>query len=65
MKLSFKQMKPITKGVTGGVVSEIHVLNPTLISSLAVYDSAIHSLAFENAETYTVLDDQDTVMSRL
>eukprot|EP00957_Ditylum_brightwellii_P006083 460479-Ditylum_brightwellii.AAC.1 len=53
------------KGVTGGVVSEIHVLNPTLILSLAVYDSVIHSLEFEQTDTYTVLDDQDAVMSRL
>eukprot|EP00957_Ditylum_brightwellii_P063170 4795211-Ditylum_brightwellii.AAC.1 len=55
MKLSFKQMKPITKGVTGGVVSKIHVLNPALISSPAVYDSVIHSLAFEKTETHTRL----------
>eukprot|EP00957_Ditylum_brightwellii_P184443 14048483-Ditylum_brightwellii.AAC.1 len=65
MKLSFKQMKPITKGVTGEVVSKIHVLNPTSILSPAVYNSVIHSLAFEKLETYTVLDDQDMVMSRL
>eukprot|EP00957_Ditylum_brightwellii_P065722 4985332-Ditylum_brightwellii.AAC.1 len=65
MKLSFKQMKPITKGIIGAEVSEIHVLNPTLILSPAVYDSVIHSLAFEKSETYILLDDKDTVMSWL
>eukprot|EP00957_Ditylum_brightwellii_P171742 13074405-Ditylum_brightwellii.AAC.1 len=38
MKQAFQQMKPITKGVTGGVVRELLVPNPDALSCPATYD---------------------------
>eukprot|EP00957_Ditylum_brightwellii_P142885 10887455-Ditylum_brightwellii.AAC.1 len=62
LKQAFSHMKPITKGMTGGGVSEVHIPNPEPISSPAIYDTVINYLAFEHGEPYKGLDDQDEVM---
>eukprot|EP00957_Ditylum_brightwellii_P080042 6087273-Ditylum_brightwellii.AAC.1 len=65
LKQVFSHMKPITKGMTGGVVSEVHIPNPRPIPCPAIYDTVINYLAFDHNEPYKVLDDQDEVMSTL
>eukprot|EP00957_Ditylum_brightwellii_P133682 10192337-Ditylum_brightwellii.AAC.1 len=65
MKQAFQQMKPITKGMTGGVVSELIVPNPEALSSPAMYDEVLDTLQFQHAQPFKVLDDQDEVMSTL
>eukprot|EP00957_Ditylum_brightwellii_P035624 2700752-Ditylum_brightwellii.AAC.1 len=46
MKLAFKQMKPITKGILGGVVNTLLVPNPVALSSPAIYNNVVDSLKF-------------------
>eukprot|EP00957_Ditylum_brightwellii_P040603 3073684-Ditylum_brightwellii.AAC.1 len=65
MKLAFKQMKPITKGITDGSVSEIHVPNPLQISCSAMYDTIIDILRFHHAEPFIHINDPDKVMHHL
>eukprot|EP00957_Ditylum_brightwellii_P007561 572162-Ditylum_brightwellii.AAC.1 len=59
MKHAFQQMKPITKGVIGGVVSKLLVPNPEVLSSPAMYDEMWDSLQLQHAQPFAVLDDQD------
>eukprot|EP00957_Ditylum_brightwellii_P016778 1262689-Ditylum_brightwellii.AAC.1 len=61
----FQQMKPITKGIMGGVVSEFLVPNPEALTSLAMYDEVLDTLQFQHAQPFKVLNDQDEVMSAL
>eukprot|EP00957_Ditylum_brightwellii_P073235 5567160-Ditylum_brightwellii.AAC.1 len=58
-------MKPITKGITGGVVSEILIPNPEGLSSSVIYPEVIQHLELEYAAPYITLDDQDKVMTNL
>eukprot|EP00957_Ditylum_brightwellii_P031866 2416084-Ditylum_brightwellii.AAC.1 len=58
-------MKPITKGISGGVVKELLVPNPEALSCPAAYDEALESLQFKHAQPLVVLDDQDTVILTL
>eukprot|EP00957_Ditylum_brightwellii_P201201 15324539-Ditylum_brightwellii.AAC.5 len=44
MKQAFQQMKPITKGITGGVVSELLIPNPEALTSPAMYDDVLEAL---------------------
>eukprot|EP00957_Ditylum_brightwellii_P038387 2902009-Ditylum_brightwellii.AAC.1 len=46
MKHAFQQMTPVTKGITGGVVSKLLVPNPELLSSPAMHDEVLDSLQF-------------------
>eukprot|EP00957_Ditylum_brightwellii_P192274 14636727-Ditylum_brightwellii.AAC.1 len=57
MKQAFQQMKQITKGMTGSVVSELKVLNPEALTSPSMY--------YERAQPFKVLDHQDEGMSVL
>eukprot|EP00957_Ditylum_brightwellii_P038442 2905972-Ditylum_brightwellii.AAC.3 len=52
MKPAFKQMKPITKGITGGAVNTILVPNPERISCTGMYSNVNCSLKFKCAETF-------------
>eukprot|EP00957_Ditylum_brightwellii_P086259 6564228-Ditylum_brightwellii.AAC.1 len=65
MKLAFCQMKPITKGDTGGVVKELLDPNPESLSSPTMYCKVLNYLDFKHATLYVALDDQDEIMSRL
>eukprot|EP00957_Ditylum_brightwellii_P022790 1718633-Ditylum_brightwellii.AAC.1 len=65
IKKVFQQMKLITKGMTGDVVSELIVPNPEALSSPAMYDEVLDTLHFQHAQPFKVLDDQDEVMSAL
>eukprot|EP00957_Ditylum_brightwellii_P086899 6613733-Ditylum_brightwellii.AAC.1 len=58
-------MKPITKGITGGVVNELLIPNPEILSSSAIYPEVLHLLNLEHTILYVTLDDQDKVMSKL
>eukprot|EP00957_Ditylum_brightwellii_P052216 3959380-Ditylum_brightwellii.AAC.1 len=64
-KQAFQSMKPITKGITGGVVNELIVPNPEIFMSPAMYTDVITMLKFEHAVPYLMLDDQDDVMLTL
>eukprot|EP00957_Ditylum_brightwellii_P059336 4504509-Ditylum_brightwellii.AAC.1 len=46
MKQAFQQMKPITKGFTGGVVSKLIVPNPEALTSPATYKEILDTLNF-------------------
>eukprot|EP00957_Ditylum_brightwellii_P160923 12251830-Ditylum_brightwellii.AAC.1 len=59
MKEAFKQMKPITKGISGEVVKELLIPNPDALSCPATYDEVLESLQFKHAQPLVVLDDQD------
>eukprot|EP00957_Ditylum_brightwellii_P005797 441966-Ditylum_brightwellii.AAC.1 len=65
MKQVFQQIKPITKGITGIVISELQVPNPETLTSLAMYDEVFDTPQFQHARPFKVLDDQDKVMSTL
>eukprot|EP00957_Ditylum_brightwellii_P065037 4933454-Ditylum_brightwellii.AAC.1 len=65
MKLAFCQMQLITKGVIGRVVSKLHVPNPVLLKSPAMYDSVISSLNFLHTKLYVSIEDQDKMMAKL
>eukprot|EP00957_Ditylum_brightwellii_P153213 11661213-Ditylum_brightwellii.AAC.1 len=65
MKQDLKQMKPITKGISGRVVKELLVPNSDALSCPATYDEVLESLQFKHAQPLAVLDDQDEVMSAL
>eukprot|EP00957_Ditylum_brightwellii_P189869 14454745-Ditylum_brightwellii.AAC.1 len=58
-------MQPITKGITGSVVSELLVPNPEALTSPAMYGEALTSLNFEHVQPFKMLDDQDENMSTL
>eukprot|EP00957_Ditylum_brightwellii_P159212 12117916-Ditylum_brightwellii.AAC.1 len=58
-------MKPITKGITGGVVKELIVPNPEMVMTLAMYPEVITTMAFEHTVPYLIMDDQDDVMLTL
>eukprot|EP00957_Ditylum_brightwellii_P109935 8385589-Ditylum_brightwellii.AAC.1 len=62
MKQAFQQMKPITKGMTGGVVSKLIVPNPEVLISPAMYNEVLDTLHFQHVQPFEVLDDQDEVM---
>eukprot|EP00957_Ditylum_brightwellii_P129317 9865187-Ditylum_brightwellii.AAC.2 len=59
MKQVFQQMKPITKGIMVGVVSEFFMPNPEALISSAMYDEVLDSLKFQHEQPFKVLDDQD------
>eukprot|EP00957_Ditylum_brightwellii_P078315 5954794-Ditylum_brightwellii.AAC.1 len=59
MKQAFQQMKPITKGITGGAVSKLLVSNPVALASSAMYNEVFESLQFQHAQPFKVLNDQD------
>jgi hypothetical protein len=59
LKQAFQTMKPITKGITGGVVSKILIPNPEGLSSSAIYPEVIQHLELENTAPYITIDDQD------
>eukprot|EP00957_Ditylum_brightwellii_P153798 11706101-Ditylum_brightwellii.AAC.1 len=61
VKCTFKQMKPITRGETGGTVSYIKVQHP--ISSPAIYPEVISSLNIQ--PPWDPIYDEDEVMQRL
>eukprot|EP00957_Ditylum_brightwellii_P089222 6794607-Ditylum_brightwellii.AAC.1 len=59
MKQVLQQMKSITKGITGGTISELLVPNPEALSSSAMYNDVLESLQFQHAQPFKALDDQD------
>eukprot|EP00957_Ditylum_brightwellii_P022060 1664097-Ditylum_brightwellii.AAC.1 len=58
-------MKPITKGITRGVVNKVLVPNPEQLLSPAVYLEVLATLDFGQTHPYITLDDQGKVMSTL
>eukprot|EP00957_Ditylum_brightwellii_P050682 3842367-Ditylum_brightwellii.AAC.1 len=65
VKQAFRNMKPITKGISGGVVDKLLVPNPEILSSSAIYSDVLATLDFVHAQPYITLDDQDEVMLTL
>eukprot|EP00957_Ditylum_brightwellii_P099504 7579556-Ditylum_brightwellii.AAC.1 len=65
LKQAFQSMKPITKGITGGVVNELLIPNPEKLSTPVMYPDVINCLDFEHATPFLVMDDQDEIMSTL
>eukprot|EP00957_Ditylum_brightwellii_P005453 416974-Ditylum_brightwellii.AAC.1 len=65
MKLAFKQMKPITKGITGGTVNGIHFPNPAKILGSAMYNTITDILKFNHMELFIHIDDPNEVMHHL
>eukprot|EP00957_Ditylum_brightwellii_P193877 14764652-Ditylum_brightwellii.AAC.1 len=59
MKQAFKQMKPITKGISGGVVKEPLLPNPDALSCPATYYEVLELLQFKHAQPLVVFDDQN------
>eukprot|EP00957_Ditylum_brightwellii_P205899 15345912-Ditylum_brightwellii.AAC.1 len=65
LKQAFQSMKYITKGITGGVVKELIVPNPEMITTPAMYQEVIVTMVFEHAEPFLIMDDQDNMMLTL
>eukprot|EP00957_Ditylum_brightwellii_P127881 9752237-Ditylum_brightwellii.AAC.1 len=65
LKQAFRNMTPIMKGITGGVVNELLIPNQERLSPPAVYPEVLTTLNFGHAHPYITLDDQDKVMSTL
>eukprot|EP00957_Ditylum_brightwellii_P121439 9261497-Ditylum_brightwellii.AAC.1 len=65
MKLGFKQMKQITKGITRGTVSKVYIPNPVNIWGSVMYNTIADILKFDHAKLYIHINDPDKVMSHL
>eukprot|EP00957_Ditylum_brightwellii_P160351 12206557-Ditylum_brightwellii.AAC.1 len=65
LKQAFQNMRAITKGITGGVVSKLLVPNTEAMTSPAMFDKVFATLGFAHTQSFNILDNQDKVLSTL